>query len=343
VGTQYLTKFFSTDIGIDLGTANCLVYVRDLGVVLSEPSVVAIKISNNEVLAVGHDAKEMLGKCPGGIRAIRPMKDGVIANFEVTEEMLRYFILKAIRTMPWRRRLLRPRVIVAVPSGITEVENRAVKDSAKRAGAGDVVLVEEPMAAAVGVGLPVAEPSGSMIVDIGGGTTEVAVISLSGIVDSKSVRVGGDQLDATIIQHLRRVYNLLIGELTAEQIKIKLGSAYPVKDDESMEVKGLDMVSRVPKMVRITAAEIRTALQEPVTSIIEAVRSTFEHCPPDLAADLLDRGIMLAGGGALLSGLDKLLSEETGLPVFVADEPLNAVVKGTGVMLQEDNLDKIWG
>ena len=219
----------------------------------------------------------------------------------------------------------------------------AVKDSAKRAGAGDVVLVEEPMAAAVGVGLPVAEPSGSMIVDIGGGTTEVAVISLSGIVDSKSVRVGGDQLDATIIQHLRRVYNLLIGELTAEQIKIKLGSAYPVKDEESMEVKGLDMVSRVPKMVRITAAEIRTALQEPVTSIIEAVRSTFEHCPPDLAADLLDRGIMLAGGGALLSGLDKLLSEETGLPVFVADEPLNAVVKGTGVMLQEDNLDKIWG
>jgi len=343
VGTQYLTKFFSTDIGIDLGTANCLVYVRDLGVVLSEPSVVAIKISNNEVLAVGREAKEMLGKCPGGIRAIRPMKDGVIANFEVTEEMLRYFILKAIRAMPWRRRLLRPRVIVAVPSGITEVENRAVKDSAKRAGAGDVVLVEEPMAAAVGVGLPVAEPSGSMIVDIGGGTTEVAVISLSGIVDSKSVRVGGDQLDATIIQHLRRVYNLLIGELTAEQIKIKLGSAYPVKDDESMEVKGLDMVSRVPKMVRITAAEIRTALQEPVTSIIEAVRSTFEHCPPDLAADLLDRGIMLAGGGALLSGLDKLLSEETGLPVFIADEPLNAVVKGTGVMLQEDNLDKIWG
>ena len=343
MGTQYLTKLFSTDIGIDLGTANCLVYVRDLGVVLNEPSVVAIKISNNEVLAVGREAKEMLGKCPGGIRAIRPMKDGVIANFEVTEEMLRYFILKAIRTMPWRRRLLHPRVIVAVPSGITEVENRAVKDSAKRAGAGDVVLVEEPMAAAVGVGLPVAEPSGSMIVDIGGGTTEVAVISLSGIVDSKSVRVGGDQLDATIIQHLRRVYNLLIGELTAEQIKIRLGSAYPVKDDESMEVKGLDMVSRVPKMVRISAAEIRTALQEPVTSIIEAVRSTFEHCPPDLAADLLDRGIMLAGGGALLSGLDKLLSEETGLPVFVADEPLNAVVKGTGVMLQEDNMDRIWG
>ena len=340
MGTQYLTKFFSTDIGIDLGTANCLVYVRDHGVVLSEPSVVAIKVSSNEVLAVGREAKEMLGKCPGGIRAIRPMKDGVIANFEITEEMLRYFIIKAIRQMPWRRRLLHPRVLVAVPSGITEVENRAVKDSAKHAGAGDVVLVEEPMAAAVGVGLPVAEPSGSMIVDIGGGTTEVAVISLSGIVGSKSVRVGGDQLDFTITQHLRRVYNLMIGELTAERIKIKLGSAYPVKDEESMDVKGLDMVSRVPKMVRITASEIRIALQEPVTSIIEAVRSTFEHCPPDLAADLLDRGIMLAGGGALLSGLDKLLSEETGLPVFVADEPLNAVVKGTGVMLQEDS---IWG
>ena len=340
VGTQYLTKLFSTDIGIDLGTANCLVYVRDHGVVLSEPSVVAIKVSSNEVLAVGREAKEMLGKCPGGIRAIRPMKDGVIANFEITEEMLRYFILKAIRQMPWRRRLLHPRVLVAVPSGITEVENRAVKDSAKRAGAGDVVLVEEPMAAAVGVGLPVAEPSGSMIVDIGGGTTEVAVISLSGIVGSKSVRVGGDELDSAITQHLRRVYNLMIGELTAEQIKIKLGSVYPVKDEESMDVKGLDMVSRVPKVVRITAAEIRTALQEPITSVIEAVRATLEHCPPDLAADLIDRGIMLAGGGALLSGLDKLLSEETGLPVFVSEEPLNAVVKGTGVMLQEDS---IWG
>ena len=340
MGTQYLTRLFSTDIGIDLGTANCLVYVRDHGIVLSEPSVVAIKVSNNEVLAVGSDAKAMLGKCPPGIKAIRPMKDGVIANFEVTEEMLRYFIVKAIRKVAWHQRLLHPRVMVAVPYGITEVENRAVKDSAKHAGAGDVALVEEPMAAAVGVGLPVADPSGSMIVDIGGGTTEVAVISLSGIVDAKSVRVGGDQLDFTIMQHLRKVYNLLIGELTAERIKIKLGSAFPVKDEETLEVKGLDMVSRVPKMVRITAEEVRIALQEPVTSIVEAVRSTFEHCPPDLAADLLDRGIILAGGGAQLAGLDQLLSQETDLPVFVAEEPLNAVVKGTGVMLQEES---IWG
>lgn len=338
MSTQCLAKMFSTHIGIDLGTANCLVYVRDKGIVLNEPSVVAIKESTREVLNVGSEAKSMLGKCPGNIKAIRPMKDGVIADFEITEEMLRYFIQKAIRTVPWRKRLLHPRVLVAVPSGITEVENRAVKDSAKRAGAGEVVLVEEPMAAAVGVGLPVAEPAGSMIVDIGGGTTEVAVISLSGIVGARSVRVGGDELDLAIIQHMKRVYNLSIGELTAEQIKIRLGSAYPVKDEESLEVKGLDLVSRVPKTVRITAAEIRMALSEPITTIIEAVRSTLERGPPDLAADLIDRGIMLAGGGAMLSGLDKLLTEETGLPVFVSEEPLNAVAKGTGVMLQEDSI-----
>lgn len=247
MSTQCVAKLFSTHIGIDLGTANCLVYVRDLGIVLNEPSVVAIKESTHEVLNVGSEAKSMLGKCPGNIRAIRPMKDGVIADFEITEEMLRYFIQKAIRYVPWRKRLLSPRVLVAVPSGITEVEKRAVKDSAKRAGAGEVVLIEEPMAAAVGVGLPVAEPAGSMIVDIGGGTTEVAVISLSGIVGAKSVRVGGDELDTAITQHLRKVYNLMIGELTAEQIKIRIGSAYPVKDDESLEVKGLDLVSRVPK------------------------------------------------------------------------------------------------
>ena len=259
MSTQCVAKLFSTHIGIDLGTANCLVYVRDLGIVLNEPSVVAIKESTHEVLNVGSEAKSMLGKCPGNIRAIRPMKDGVIADFEITEEMLRYFIQKAIRYVPWRKRLLSPRVLVAVPSGITEVEKRAVKDSAKRAGAGEVVLIEEPMAAAVGVGLPVAEPAGSMIVDIGGGTTEVAVISLSGIVGAKSVRVGGDELDTAITQHLRKVYNLMIGELTAEQIKIRIGSAYPVKDDESLEVKGLDLVSRVPKTVRITAAEIRMA------------------------------------------------------------------------------------
>ncbi len=336
---QRLAKFFSTDIGIDLGTANCLVFVRDQGIVLSEPSVVAIKESTREVMAVGGEAKSMLGKTPGNIKAIRPMKDGVIADFETTEEMLRYLIQKAMRSVPWHQRLLHPRVLVAVPSDITEVENRAVKDSTKRAGAGDVVLVEEPMAAAVGVGLPVAEPSGSMIVDIGGGTTEVAVISLSGIVGSRSVRVGGDELDSAITAFLKRDYNLMIGVLTAEQIKIKIGSAYPIKDEETIDVKGLDMVSRVPKTVRISAAEVRLALQDPVTMIIEAVRATLEHCPPDLAADLIDRGIMLAGGGALLCGLDKLMTEETGLPVFVSEEPLKAVVKGTGVMLQEmDNM-----
>jgi rod shape-determining protein MreB len=336
-----LARFFSSDIGIDLGTANCLVFVRDKGIVLEEPSVVAITENTKEVLAVGSDAKRMLGRTPGNIRAVRPMKDGVIADFEITEHMLRYFIQKAIKHLPWRQQLLSPRVMVAVPSGITEVENRAVKDSAKRAGAGDVVLVEEPMAAAIGVGLPVSEPTGSMIVDIGGGTTEVAVISLNGIVWARSVRVGGDELDAAIIQHMKRVYNLMIGERTAERIKIDIGSAYPTNDDATMEVKGRDLVSGLPKTIRITAGEIRIALQEPITSIIEAVRTTLERCPPELAADLIDRGIMLAGGGALLNGLDRLIVEETGLPVFVAEDPLKAVAKGTGIMLQEmDNMTK---
>ncbi len=333
--TQRLSKFFSTDIGIDLGTANCLVFVRDKGIVLAEPSVVAIKESTKEVIAVGSEAKSMLGKTPGNIKAIRPMKDGVIADFEVTQEMLRHFIQKAIRSVPLRYRMLHPSVVIAVPSGITGVENRAVKDSAKSAGAGDVMLVEEPMAAAIGVGPPVNEPAGNMIVDIGGGTTEVAVISLSGIVTAKSVRVGGDEFDTAITQHLKRVYNLRIGELTAEQIKIKIGSAYPIKDEAKLEVKGLDLRSLVPKAVEVSAYEIRMALLEPVTSIIEAVRVTLERCPPDLAADLIDRGIMLAGGGALLAGLDRLLSEETGLPVFVAEDPLRAVANGTGIMLQE--------
>lgn len=336
MASQHLSKFFSADIGIDLGTANSLVFVRNQGIVLAEPSVVAIRTSTRDVIAVGSEAKSMLGRTPGAIQAIRPMKDGVIADFDVTEEMLRYFIQKAMRSVPWHQRMLHPTVLVAVPSGITEVENRAVKDSAKHAGAGDVVLVEEPMAAAVGVGLPVAEPVGSMVVDIGGGTTEVAVISLSGIVGkANSVRVGGDELDDAIAQHLKRVYNLMIGELAAEEIKIKLGSAYPLFDDREMDVKGLDTQGRIPKTVRVTAGEIRTALQAPVTTIIETVRSTLEHCPPDLAADLIDRGIMLAGGGALLSGLDKLLSEETDLPVFVADDPLRAVARGTGIMLQD--------
>ncbi|MHB9139843.1 MAG: rod shape-determining protein, partial [Victivallaceae bacterium] len=338
---QKLSRFFRSDIGIDLGTANCLVFVKDKGIVLQEPSVVAITENTKEVLAVGSDAKKMLGRTPGNIRAVRPMKDGVIADFEITEHMLRYFIQKAMTHVPWRQRLLPPRVLVAVPSGITEVENRAVKDSAKRAGAGEVVLVEEPMAAAIGVGLPVSEPSGSMIVDIGGGTTEVAVISLSGIVWARSVRVGGDELDAAICQHMKRVYNLMIGERTSEKIKMDIGSAYPTNDDASMEVKGRDLVSGLPKTIRITAGEIRMALQEPITSIIEAVRTTLERCPPELAADLIDRGIMLAGGGALLTGLDRLIVEETGLPVFVSEDPLKAVAKGTGIMLQEmDNMTR---
>ena len=338
MSTQFLARMFSAYIGIDLGTANCLVFVRDQGVVLNEPSVVAIKINTKEVLAVGSAAKEMLGKTPTNIAAIRPMKDGVIANYEVTEDMLRYFIQRAIHTVPWFKRLLRPRVLIAVPSGITEVERRAVMDSAKHAGAGEVVLVEEPMAAAVGVGLPVADATGSMIVDIGGGTTEVAVISLSGIASAKSVRVGGDILDQAIAQHLKKEYNMQISELAAEQIKIDIGSAYPVQDEKNMNVKGFDMIARMPKAININAAEIRKALQGPITTILEAVRATLDVCPPGLAADLLDRGIMLAGGGAKLTGLDKLLSEETGLPVFVSEEPLNAVVNGTGVMLQENSI-----
>ncbi len=333
--TKKIARFFSSDIGIDLGTANCLVFVRGEEIVLSEPSVVAINGTTKEIMAVGVEAKRMLGRTPGNIQAIRPMSCGVIADFEITEEMLRYFIQKAIKKMPRRRRWLSPRVLIAVPSGITPVENRAVKDSAKRAGAGDVLLVEEPMAAAVGVGLPVSEPSGSMIVDIGGGTTEVAVISLSGIVGAKSVRVGGDEFDLAIVQHMKRAYNLMIGETTSERIKIELGSAYPIKDQETMEVSGRDLVSGLPKTIKITALEIRNALQEPITGIIEAVRTTLERCPPELSADLIDRGIMLAGGGALLAGLDELLKRETGLPVFVADDPLSAVVKGAGIMLEE--------
>ncbi len=326
---------FSTDIGIDLGTATCLVFVRDKGIVLCEPSVVAIMEGTKEILAVGSEAKRMLGRTPGNIRAIRPMKDGVIADFEITEEMLRYFIQKARQFVPKRRRILSPHVLIAVPSGITEVETRAVKDSAQRAGAGDIYLIEEPMAAAIGVGLPVAEPSGSMIVDIGGGTTEVAIISLSGIVESRSVRVAGDEMDAATSQHMKRVYNLMIGERTAEDIKIKIGSAYPLAEESVMEVKGRDLISGLPKTIKITSQEIRAALQEPLTSIVEAVRVTLERCPPELAADLIDRGIMLAGGSSQLRGLDRLISEETGLPVFVSEEPANAVANGTGVVLQE--------
>src|SRR5471030_1194096 len=328
---EQFKSLFSNDIGIDLGTANSLVYVRDRGIVLREPSVVAIQAGTTNVLAVGDEAKRMLGRTPGNIVAIRPMKDGVIADFEITEAMLRYFIQKVHN----RRYGIKPRVIVAVPSGITEVEKRAVKDSATHAGARDVYLIEEPMAAAIGVGLPVQEPAGNMIVDIGGGTTEVALIRLAGIVLSRSVRVAGDELDEAIIQYMKRAYNLMIGERTAEDIKIKIGSAYPCEKETTMEVKGRDLVAGLPKTLTITSQEVREAMAEPVQVIVESIRITLERCPPELSADLVERGIVLAGGGALLRGLDKMLAEETGLPVHVAEDPLSAVAEGTGKVLQE--------
>jgi len=328
---QKILSLFSNDIGIDLGTANSLVYVRDRGIMLREPSVVAVLADTNKVLAVGTEAKRMLGRTPGNIRAVRPMKDGVIADFEITEEMLRYFIQKCRS----RSKFVHPRVLVAVPSGITEVETRAVKESALRAGAREVHLIEEPMAAAIGVGIPVQEPTGNMIVDIGGGTTEVAVISLAGIVESRSIKNGGDAMDMSIIQYMKRAYSLLIGERTAEQIKIDIGSAYKLDKELTMDVKGRDLMGGLPKTVTVTSEEIREALMEPVTRIVEVVRMTLERCPPELAADLIDHGIVLAGGGSLLRGIDRLLSEETGLPVTVADDPLTAVANGTGIVLQE--------
>ncbi len=330
---SWLLGYFSNDIGIDLGTANTLVYVKDRGIVLREPSVVAIQQGTNRVLAVGEEAKRMLGRTPGNIVAIRPMKAGVIADFEVTEAMLRYFIRKAHN----RKWVVRPRIIISVPSGITEVEKRAVKDSATHAGAREVYLIEEPMAAAIGVGLPVQEPAGNMIVDMGGGTTEVAIISLAGIVLSRSVRVGGDEMDEAIVQYLKRVYNLMIGERTAEEVKITIGSAYPLGEEMSMEVKGRDLVAGLPKTLTITSEEIREALQEPVSSIVEAIRITLERCPPELSSDLVDRGIVLAGGTSQLRGMDKLIAEQTGLPVHVAEDPLSAVAEGTGVVLHELN------
>jgi len=326
-----LLGYFSSDIGIDLGTANTVVYVKDRGIVLREPSVVAIQAGTNRVLAVGEEAKRMLGRTPGSIVAIRPLRAGVIADFEITEAMLRYFI----RKVHGRRQMVRPRVIVAVPSGITEVEKRAVKDSASHAGAREVYLIEEPMAAAIGVGLPVQEPAGNMIVDIGGGTTEVALISLAGIVCKRSVRFGGDEMDEAIVQYMKRVYNLMIGERTAEEIKIRLGSAYDMGEELSLDVKGRDLIAGLPKTLTITSLEIREALHEPVSQIVDAVRTTLENCPPELAADLVDRGMVLAGGGSLLRGIDKLISESTGLPVHRAEDPMSAVAEGTGIVLNE--------
>jgi rod shape-determining protein MreB len=329
-----LLSVFSNDIGIDLGTANTLVYVKDRGIVIREPSVVAVLKGQRKVLAVGDEAKRMLGRTPGSIEAIRPLRDGVIADFDVTEAMLKHFIKKAQS----KHRLVAPRVVIAVPSGVTEVERRAVRESAQQAGAREVHLIEEPMAAAIGVGLPVQEAAGNMIIDIGGGTTEVAIISLSGIVFSRSVRVAGDEFDEAIMNYLRRAYNLMIGERTAEEIKIKIGSVYPLEKEMTMEVKGRDMVACLPKTLTITSQEVREALMEPVQAILESIRVSLERCPPELSADLIERGVVLAGGGALLRGMDQLISEETALPVHVAEDPLSAVVEGTGHILEETEL-----
>ncbi len=331
---DWLAGLFSNDLAIDLGTANTLVYVKGQGIVINEPSVVAINknmTGPKRVLAVGKEAKEMLGRTPGDIVAIRPLKDGVIADFEITAAMIRYFVEKAHN----RRTMVKPRVIVCVPYGITNVEKRAVKEAAESAGVREVFLIEEPMAAAIGAGLPVTEPSGSMIVDIGGGTTEVAVISLAGIVYSKSVRVAGDKMDEAIINYIKRKYNLLIGERTAEEIKIAIGNAYPSDVIESMHVKGRDMVAGIPKTIQVTSEEIREAIAEPVNIIVEAVRVALEQTPPELAADIVDKGIVLAGGGALIKNLDVLLREETGLPIMIADNPLTSVVVGSGKALDQ--------
>ena len=328
---------FSNDLAIDLGTANTLIYVKGQGIVCNEPSVVAVQNDSRNmrrVLAIGAEAKKMLGRTPGSIIAIRPLKDGVIADFEIAETMLRYFIQKIHNRKP----LVRPRIVICVPSGITPVEKRAVRESAEWAGARQVYLIEEPMAAAIGAGLPITEPTGNMIVDIGGGTTEVAVISLSDIVFSRSVRVAGDKMDEAIIQHIQRKYNLLIGERTAELIKISLGSAYPGHELQTMQIRGRDLVAGVPKAIEITDEEIREALLEPVSQVVDSIRIALERTPPELASDIVDNGVVLAGGGALLRNLDVLLREETGLPVTLADDPLTAVVMGAGMVLDELSL-----
>ncbi len=321
----------SNDIGIDLGTANTLVYVRNQGIVLNEPSVVAIEKSTGKVLAIGAAAKEMTGRTPGGIDAIRPLKDGVIADFEISEKLIADFIRRVVK----HKYLMKPSVVVCVPSGITEVEKRAVRDSAENAGAREVYLLQEPMAAAIGVGLPVDQPSGSMVIDIGGGTSEIAVIALNGIINDTSIRVGGDEMNEAIIQYLKKNYNLLIGELTAEDIKIRIGSAFPLDKEVSIEIKGRDLVAGVPKNLKLSSVQVREALSETIDIIVEAVRQALERTPPELASDILERGIILTGGGALLRGLDKRLRQETNLPVNIAEDPLTCVVRGTGKVLED--------
>ena len=327
-------SMFSNDLAIDLGTANTCVFMRGKGIVLSEPSIVAINNNNDQVEAVGNEAKEMLGRTPGNITAIKPMRDGVIADFEAAEKMLGYFIRKAHR----RKTLVRPRVVIGVPSEITQVERRAVKDSAYRAKASEVHLIEEAMAAAIGAGLPITEAAGNMIVDIGGGTTDIAVISLAGIVYSKAVRVAGNEMDEAIIQYIKKTYNLLIGERTAEQIKMEIGSAFPLEEKMTMEIKGRHLIEGVPKTITITDEEIREALAETVNVIVDAVRVALERTPPELSADIVDRGIVLTGGGSMLKNLDKRLREETGLPLAMAEDPLSSVVLGAGRMLSDFNL-----
>ncbi|MEJ2239908.1 MAG: rod shape-determining protein [Gemmatimonadales bacterium] len=322
----------ANEIAVDLGTSNTLVYVRGEGIVLNEPSVVAVEQATSKIKGIGLEAKRMLGRTPDGIQAVRPLKDGVIADFDVTEKMLRYFLESIIQKHVFK---VKPKVIVCVPSGITEVEKRAVRDSAHSAGAKEVYMVAEPMAAAIGVGLPVETPTGNMVIDVGGGTTEIAVIALSGIVSDTSIRTGGDELDQAIVQFMRKNYNLLIGEPTAEVIKIQIGSAAPMDGDKEMEAKGRDLVSGIPKVVRVHSSEIREAIQEPVQQIVDAVRRALEITPPELASDIVDRGIVMAGGGALIRGLDVVLSQETSLPIRVDEDPLTCVVRGTGRILDD--------
>ena len=327
---------FSKDIGIDLGTANTLVFMKGKGIVMREPSVVAVDVRTDTVLAVGAAAKEMIGRTPGSIVAVRPLKDGVIADFDITATMLKHFIRQTVKPSIFSK----PKVIVCIPSGVTDVERRAVEDTARQAGAGDVKLIEEPMAAAIGAGLPVFEPTGSLVVDIGGGTSEVAMISLGDIVTACSVRVAGDKFDESIIQYVKKKYNLLIGERTAEEIKIKIGSAYPYEGEGDMQIKGRNLVDGLPKNVVISAAEVRDALADPLSVIVEAIRSTLEKTPPELSADIIDHGIMLTGGGALLRNLDKVISDQTNMPVFIAENPLDCVAIGTGKALDHMGLLK---